>query len=207
MAVTLCSTLVSENISPNCDNPVLSGVENVGIIINRDDINFSEVVKDGVRKNVIKDLYSGIKIGKKGYSIYIPSNTPFNGTKITMSPGTNSNKWNTELAFTVLNNDPDVTKKIIDGLANGTYVAVIQNKYNNSDKASTPSDSVFQVFGVEKGLRATAMENDKYSADTDGGWSVVLTEEGHPTSAHFLYDTTYTATLAQFNNLTTVATS
>ena len=207
MSVTICSTLVSQDIAPNCDNPVLDGAENIGMIINRDDINMAEVVKDGVRKNVIKDLYSGIKVGKKAYSIYIPSNTPFNGTNAKMAKGTNSNKWDSEVHFTVLNNDPDVATNIIAGLANGTYVVVIQNKFNNTDKTSTPSDSVFQVFGFEKGLRAEAIEHQKYSAETDGGWSVIMKEESHPKPEHFLYDTTYTATLAQFNNLTTVATS
>lgn len=205
MSITLCGSLVSENISPSCDNPILTGIESVGIILNRDDVDFANVVKNGTRKNVIEDL--AVKVGKKGYSIYIPSNTPFNGTKITMATGVNSNKFNSEVAFTVLNNDPDVTANIIDGLANGTYVVVIQNKYNNTDKASTPSDSVFQVFGFEKGLRATAIENDKYSADTDGGWSVVLTEELHPKAGHFLYNTDYATTLAQFEALTNVATS
>lgn len=205
MAITLCGSILSQDISPSCDNPILTGVENVGIIVNRDDVDFANVVKSGTRKNVIEDLK--IKVGKKGYSIYIPSNTPFNGTKTSLAQGTNSNKWNSEVAFTVLNNDPDVTSKIIDGLANGTYLVVIQNKYNNADKASTPSDSVFQVFGFEKGLRATAMENDKYSADTDGGWSVVMTETEHPKAAHFLYDTNYATTLAQFEALTNVATS
>lgn len=205
MAVTLCGSLLSENISPSCDNPILTGVENVGMIINRDDIDFTNVVKNGTRKNVIENL--DVKVGKKGYSIYIPSNTPFAGTKISLATGVNSNKFNSEVAFTVLNNDPDVADKIIAGLANGTYVVVIKNKYNNTDKTSTPSDSVFQVFGFEKGLRATALENDKYSADTDGGWSVVLTEELHPKPAHFLYKTDYATTLAQFDALTTVAVS
>lgn len=203
MAFTICSTLLSQTITPSCDNPILTGIESVGVIINRDDIDLGSVVKNATKKNVIETL--AIKSGKKGYQIYIPSNTPFNGTKITMATGANSNKWNSEVAFTVLNNDPDVTSKIIDGLANGTYVVVLQNKYNNTDKTSTPSDSVFQVFGFEKGLRASAIENDKYSADTDGGWSVVLTESEHPKSAHFLYDTDYDTTYTQFEALINVA--
>jgi len=203
MAFTICSTLLSQTITPSCDNPILTGIESVGVIINRDDIDLGSVVKNATKKNVIETL--AIKSGKKGYQIYIPSNTPFNGTKITMATGANSNKWNSEVAFTVLNNDPDVTSKIIDGLANGTYVVVLQNKYNNTDKTSTPSDSVFQVFGFEKGLRASAIENDKYSADTDGGWSVVLTEELHPKAGHFLYNTDYDTTYTQFEALINVA--
>lgn len=203
MAITICGSMIGKDIAPSCDNPILTGIESTGVIVNRDDIDFTNVVKNGSRKNVIESL--PLLTGKKGYSIYIPSNTPFNGTKISLATGVNSNKFNSEVAFTVLNNDPDVTEDIINGLANGTYVVVIRNKYNNTDKASTPSDSVFQIFGYEKGLRASAIENDKYSADTDGGWSVVLTETEHPKSAHFLYDTDYATTLTKFEALTDVA--
>lgn len=203
--VTLCGSILSANISPSCDNPIVNGAEHVGMIVNRDDIDMANVVKNGTRKNVIESL--PIKVGKKGYSIYIPSNTPFAGTKITMATGVNTNKFNSEVGFVVLNNDPDVHRNIIAGLANGTYVVVIQNRYNNSDKTSTPSDSVFEVFGFEKGLRATTLENDKYSADTDGGWNVVLTEELHPTPGFWLYDTNFATTKAQFDALNEIATS
>lgn len=203
MELTLCGSILSKDIKPSCDNPIVNGIENTGIIINREDIDFANVVKNGTRKNVIQDL--AIKAGKRGYWIYIPSNSPFAGTKVTLATGANLNKFNSEVGFVVLNNDPDVANDIIAGLANGTYVVVVKNKYNNSDKTSTPSDSVFEIFGFEKGLRATALENDKYSADTDGGWSVVLTEENHPTPSFWLYNTDYATTEIAFNALTDVA--
>ena len=201
----LCADLLSADITPSCDNPIVNGVEAVGVIINRADIDLANVVYNGTRKNVIESL--PLKAGKKGYAISIPSNTPFAGTNTTMAEGVNTNKFTSNTGFVVLNNDPDVTDKIINGLANGTFVVVIQNKYNNKDKVTTPSDSVHQIYGLEKGLRASALENDKYSADTDGGWNVVLTEKEHPTPAFWLYDTDLATTTAAFEALTDVAAS
>jgi len=201
----LCSDLLSKDITPSCDNPIINGVEATGVIVNREDIDFANVVYNGTRKNVVESL--PLKVGKKGYAISIPSNSPFAGTNTVLATGTNSNKFNSNVGFVVLNNDPDVSSKIIDGLANGTFVVVLQNKYNNKDKATTPSDSVHQIYGMERGLKATQIENDKYSADTDGGYSVVLTEENHPTAAIWLYDTSLAVTTAAFEALTDVATS
>jgi hypothetical protein len=206
MAFTnLCEELISSDIKPSCDNPIVNGVEPIGVIINRSDIDFPNVVYNATRKTVIESL--PLKVGKKGYAISIPSNTPFAGTDTNLTEGTNSNKFTSNVGFVILNNDPDVTEKIIAGLANGTYVVVIQNKYNNKDKATTPSDSVHEVYGMDKGLRASALGNDKYSADTDGGWSVVLTEKEHPTPAYWLYDTDYATTATAFEALTDTATS
>ena len=201
----LCETLLSADIKPSCDNPIVTGVEPIGVIINRNDIDFANIVYNGTRKTVVVDL--PLKVGKKGYAISIPSNTPFAGTDTNLVAGTNSNKFTSNVGFVILNNDPDVTEKVIKGLANGEFVVVIQNKYNNKDKALTPSDSVHEIYGLEKGLKASAMGNDKYSADTDGGWSVVLTETEHPTPAYWFYDTNLVTTETKFEALTDVATS
>lgn len=206
MAFTnLCEKLVEADIKPSCDDPIVTGVEETGVIINRSDIDWGNVVYNGTKKTVVESL--PLKAGKKGYAIYIPSNTPFAGTNTELAEGTNSNKFTSNVGFVVLNNDPDVTEKIIAGLANGTFVVVIQNKYNNKTKAATPSDSVHEIYGLQKGLKATALANDKYSEETDGGWNVVLTEKEHPTPAFWLYDTDYATTLAAFEALTDVATS
>lgn len=206
MAFTnLCEKLIEADIKPSCDNPIVTGVEPIGVIINRADIDMANIVYNGTRKTVVEDL--PLNVGKKGYAISIPSNTPFAGTDTNLVAGTNSNKFTSNVGFVILNNDPDVTEKVIKGLANGEFVVVIQNKYNNKDKALTPSDSVHEIYGLEKGLKASAMGNDKYSADTDGGWSVVLTETEHPTPAYWFYDTDLATTETKFEALTDVATS
>jgi hypothetical protein len=180
-----CDVLISQDIDKNCFDEILAGIESNGIIINRNDVDIDNATTEEGRDNVYTAI--PIKEGKRGYKIYVPANAPFTGTKTTLATGVNRNKFTHEVAFTILDNDPDICKNIIDGLANGTFVIIYENKYNNSHKPLTPSDSKFQVVGMAVGLKATTLENDKYSEDTEGGWNVVLTETGTPKSAYFLY--------------------
>lgn len=131
--------------------------------------------------------------------------TPFTGTKVTMSKGTYRNTFDNEFAMTILDNSPDVCKNVIDGLANGDYVVVFENKYKNLNKTTNKGDSVYQIMGLRQGLNAETIENDKYSEDTDGGWAVLLKETKAPESALFLYKTDMVTTEALFNSLLSTA--
>ena len=71
-------------------------------------------------------------------------------------------------------------------------------------KETNPGDSAFQVYGYYQGLKAAEISNDKYSEDTDGGWSISLTETKVPKSALFLYKTSYETTKAAVDALTSV---
>jgi hypothetical protein len=197
-----CDVLISLDVQQNCTDRIVAGIEPNGVIINRQDVDMDNVEFDAARKNVISAL--PIKTGKRGYSIYVPSNTPFNGTQTAFAAGTNRNTFTNDLAFAIMANDPDVCEKVIDGLANGEFVVVYENKYKNLNKESTPGDSAFQVVGLRQGLKATTLENNKYSEDTEGGWNVVLQETKAPESALFLYAQTLAATRTLFNGLTQI---
>lgn len=102
----------------------------------------------------------------------------------------------------ILGNDPDVCANVIDGLATGEFVCILENKYKNTNKATTPGDSAFQIYGYYQGLKAATLENDKYSEDTEGGWNVVLTETKSPKSALFYFDTDLATTRTKLETLT-----
>jgi hypothetical protein len=196
---SICEFLIKSDIAINCDDPVVAGIEANGVIINRADIDFANVVRDITKKNVINTL--PIKVGKKGYKIYVPGPTPFNNTATTMEKGTNRNKFTNDVGFVILDNDPDVCENVIDALANGEFVIVYENKFKNLNKASTPGDSAFQIVGYYQGLKAETLENNKYSADTEGGWNVLLKELNSPKSGLFLFDTDYATTKVKFDSL------
>lgn len=195
-----CDGLIKSGIEPSCDNPIVGGIEANGIIINRKDIDLAKVVFDKVRKNVIQTL--PLKDGAKAYSIHVPTNKPFTGTTTTLEAGTNRNTFTNNVGFTILDNSPDVCEQVIDGLATGEFVIIYENKYKNLNKETNPGDSTFQIVGYYQGLRATTLENDKYSEDTEGGWNVVLTESKVPKSALFLYNTDLETTRKQVESLT-----
>lgn len=196
----VCDDILKMDIIPSCDDPIMSGLEQEGVIMNRSDVDFAATVFNSTRKNVIETL--AMKTGKKAYKVIVPGKSPFTGTKTSLVTGTYHNSFTNTVSIVVLANDPNVCADIIDGLANGTYVVVLENKHKGLLKAETPGDSAFQVYGYYQGLTATVIDNDKYGEETEGGWAVTLEEQKVPKPALFLYKTSYEATKTAVNTLT-----
>lgn len=196
----LCDDSIRKEIAINCDDPIVPGVEAEGVIVNRADIDFAASKLNKDRKNVIESLV--LKTGKKGYKCIQDGNTPFTGTSVALAVGTYRNTFTNTVNFVVLDNDPDVCADIIDGLANGTFVVILENKHKGTSKATNPGDAAFQVFGWFQGLKANEISDEKYSEDTDGGWAVSLQETKAPKSGMFLYSTSYEATKTMVDSLT-----
>lgn len=196
----VCDDILKKDISPSCDDPVVQGLEQEGVIMNRADVDFAATVFNATRKNVIETL--AMKEKKKAYKVVVPGKTPFTGTTTALATGTYRNSFTNTITLVILANDPDVCADIVDGLANGSYVVVLENKYKGLQKEENPGDAAFQVFGYYQGLTATTIENNKYSEDTEGGWTVTLEEQKAPKSALFLYKTSYEDTKTAINTLT-----
>lgn len=196
----VCDNLIKKDIVPSCDGPIVPGIEQEGVIANRADVDFAATTFNSTRKNVIETL--AMKSGKKAYKIVVYGGTPFTGTNIALATGTYRNTFTNTVNMVVLANSPDVCGDIIDGLANGEFVVVLENKSKDLQKEDNPGDSAFQVYGYYQGLKAAEISNDKYSEDTDGGWLVSLTETKVPKSALFLYKTSYETTKAAVDALT-----
>lgn len=199
----VCDNAIKKDILLNCDDPIVPGVEQEGVIINRSDIDFSTVAFNTTRKNVIETL--ALKSGKKGYKVVVSGSTPFTGTNTALATGTYRNTFINTVNMVILANDPDVCADIIDGLANGEYVVILENKAKNLLKEENPGDSAFQIYGYYQGLKAAEISNDKYSEETEGGWSVSLQETKVPKSALFMYKTDYETTKAAIDTLTSAA--
>ena len=162
----VCDNAIKKDILLNCDDPIVPGVEQEGVIINRSDIDFSTVAFNTTRKNVIETL--ALKSGKKAYKVVVSGSTPFTGTNTALATGTYRNTFTNTVNMVILANDPDVCADIIDGLANGEYVVILENKAKNLLKEENPGDSAFQVYGYYQGLKAAEISNDKYSEETEG---------------------------------------
>ena len=171
----ICPVKISAHIKENCSNPNFGGLEQVGYIINKEDID--AYVRDGA---TISSLV--LKTGAKAYAVQNAQKSPFNGTATSMTSGNAKNTFNRTCVILVPSNDPETSENVIDKLANGSFVVILENQYKN-----TAGDNAFEVFGIDKGLKASAIENDKYAEETDGGWKVTLVEEKTPHSATFLF--------------------
>lgn len=189
-----CQQTISRSIELDCSVPQVAGLEPKGWIINRDDIDFgaSSDVVDGKTDSIV------LKTGKKAYTIAQPTKSPFSGTTTTLEEGTYQNTFTNTLSFVVLNNTPQVIQNIINPLASGQFVVILENKCK--DITGTTGQE-FQLYGWYQGLTATAIEQDKYSEDTEGGWAVTLTESRSPSAASFVFDTDYQTTKTMLDAL------
>lgn len=185
-----CDKLLAKGIAPDCNHPQVGGMEADGVIINYADIDFDASTRNG---NVISTL--ALKSGKKGFEIFQQGNNPFTGSNVAFTAGAMLNKFTKQVNFVVYDHSAECCSKIIDQLANGSFVVVLKNKYAGAD-----SQSKYEVFGFEAGLKQTEGSRDPYSEDTEGGWSIAL-QEVAPTSGLFLYSTSMTATEAAFKAL------
>lgn len=174
-----CDFKIAKNIEFDCDNMSEKGLRTTGYIINYADLNRTQCRRVG---NTIAAL--ALTAGAKGYKIEVPEGSPFNGTLIEAAVGTYRTKWNKTVAFIVLNSGPEVSLNIIDKLANGKFVIVLENKFSGAE-----GKNLFEVYGFEQGLALTAGTRDLNSDDTDGGWSVTLQEKLAASSGLFLWDT------------------
>lgn len=199
MATDICSYLLSGDIAPSCKDYVVPGFEQDGLIMNRDEIDFGAIEFDSARPNVISQL--AMLAGKRAYRVRVLGNTPFTGTATSFVAGTYQNTFTNTVQFLVLDNGPDVCANVIDMLANGKFVMILENTYKSLNKETNKGDSAFQIYGYTQGLAASAIENDKYSEETNGGWLVTMQETKASKSGFFLFKTDYATTKAMFESL------
>ena len=200
MATSVCEFLLARDIAASCSDPVVPGFEQEGIIMNRDEIDFGAITFDTTRSNVISQI--AMLAGKRAYKVRVLGNTPFTGTTTSFVSGTYQNTFTNTVQFVVLDNGPDVCESVIDALANGRFVMILENTFKGLNKESNKGDAAFQIYGYTQGLAASAIENDKYSEDTNGGWLVTLQETKASKSGMFLFKTDYATTKEMFETLT-----
>ena len=193
-----CSSAIARNIEPQCANLISPGLEQVGVIVNLADVN---PVKDG---NFITDI--GLKDGKKGFYIYQMGSQPFGGTKTSLTTGNVFNSFEHTVQFVILDNSPEVCEQIIDQLSNGSFGVIVENKHKRTKvgvdgqgKDIFNQSNRYQCYGFESGLKASSIECDKYSDETNSGWIITLVESKATKSAWFLYAETDEATETAFN--------
>lgn len=176
--MALCDYLISADIAGyDCDNPMVKGAKANGLIINKADINMSGVTYDST--NPFKITALPLATGKTAYDIVQGGKTPYTGTQQELQEGTYQNTITNTIQFVILNHDTTTAQQIF-ALMNGEFVVVLQNNNNT-----------YQVYGLEAGLRASAMVRELYNDDTLSGWLVTMTEESAVKGNLFIDATLY----------------
>ena len=176
--MALCDFIISADIQGyDCENPMVKGAKADGLIINRKDINLSGITYD--TNDPFKITALPLLQGKTAYDIVQGGKTPYTGTQQEMAEGTYQNTITNTVQFVILNQGLATANQVF-ALMNGEFVVVLQN-----------NNGTYQVYGIEAGLRASAMVRELYNDDTLSGWLVTMTEENAVKGNLFIDATLY----------------
>lgn len=172
-----CDFLLQANLTASCKNQSTKGLKNAAVIMNYDDVDWDSIEYDDSNPNLIRNF--NLKSGH-AYRAYVPGKTPYTGTNKALVVGNYKNKYTKQVKLVVLANGAEVCHKVIDQLSNGRFVVILENDFQGESR-----DNTFEFYGLETGLSATELTDDKYSEDTDGGWAVTLEETDALSSGKF----------------------
>lgn len=154
--------LLTANIAPDCNYPIISGVNDRLWIINKDDI--SSFTYNGSNNEIVEGIT--LLSGKSAWTIEGQnfSNEPDYAFTINgFSVG-----YNHSVRVKIFEDTPDV-KQQLNLLARGKYIIIVENNYVNGT-----GNTAFTMYGHDSGLRQTEGTQPKNSAETGGAHDILL---------------------------------
>lgn len=173
----ICETAIMGDIhdSKDCGNQMFSGMEQNAVIINKSDIE--SVTTDPANHRIITSI--NLASGKHGFGIINARNNPYQGTSTTVEVGDYKTTFTRTVSLFVPMDGAKASDKVLDPLANGKFVVILQNQWINDEH-----DNEYQIYGIDKGLKVTSMTQTKY--ENNDYWIVEMQETGVPNSGRFL---------------------
>jgi hypothetical protein len=186
-AFTPCLGVISANIDEDCDSPRVIGYEDTAVIVNRSDIDWTAVTFNSSNKRIVEAF--ALVSGKVPYVIHNPrlSNPSFNGTQTALNADTRN--YTKTLQFYYKGIGGEAAANVVEPLAKGEYVAILQRKDHVGDGS-------FQIFGLQNGIYATEQVQD----ETTGYWLMTMAID-EPYAETSLFNTDYATTKAMFDAL------
>lgn len=187
MAFTPCTSNLAASLASDCDNPRVAGYEAIGLIINRDDVDWANVATLTTNPRIVTDI--DVKTSKTPFVIYNNKNNPlpFNGTNTSYNSDTD--RYDKTLQFYFEGIGGGSSKSVVEPLKGGSYVVILQRK----DHAG---DGSFQIFGFQSGMKATAQVQDEET----GYWLMTMNCSEASAEISF-FDTDYETTKTAFDAL------
>ena len=186
-----CSAALAANISSDCDNPRSKGYEQIGIILNKDDIDLAALVINSSNPRIIETIAA--KTGKTPFVIYNnkANPLPYNGTQTEYNSDTD--QYDKTLQFYYEGIGGQESADVVEPLKGGEYLVILQRKDHRGDGS-------FQVFGYQTGLKATAQVQDEET----GYWLMTMTCS-EPSAEVSFFKTDYSTTKGLFDALVALA--
>ena len=182
---------MAANITSDCSNPRVNGYEQIGLIMNKDDIDLTALVVNANNPRTIETI--AMATGKTPFVIYNNKNNPlpFNGT--TTEYDADADKYNKTVQFYFEGIGSDNAEDVVEPLKGGEYWVILQRKDHTGNGS-------FQVFGYQSGLKATAQVQDEET----GYWLMTMTC-AEPSAEIAFYKTDYATTKTAFDALVALA--
>lgn len=186
-AFTPCVGSLAASITQDCNNPRVNGYEDVALIFNRADIDWAAVTTETDNTRIVKTL--AMLDGKTPFVVYNPkvNPAPFNGTNTAFSQ--DNSKYNKQVQFYFEGIGGAASKDVVEPLANGQYVILLQRKDHRGDGS-------FQLMGYQAGLVAvTQVQNEE-----TGYWDITM-GTSEPSAETAFFNTDYATTKTAFDAL------
>jgi len=190
--MSVCDKLIKRCVAVDCENPMFAGINKTAYIFNKDQI--ASITFDSSNSNIItgitmKSYTSGSDtVSYCGYTVEQLGNQPYNGTQVEMAETNVGNRFTETVSLLVMDHNPDVCKNVVDALASGRFLVIMQNDFVNAD-----GNNKWQVYGSGRGLQAATILREAYG-DNEGAYAVTLTQEGGSKSGVFFYTNSVSAT-------------
>lgn len=194
MAFTPCTNLLAQSLATSCTEPRIKGYEAIGIIINRADIDWANILTDSLNPRIVEAL--SLLATKKAAVIYNSKKTPlpFDGTQTTYNRDSDAYDKVVQFYYEGIGG---AASKAVEALKDGDYVVILERK----SKYNTGS---FQIFGYQKGLSAGNDGGAMVQDEATGYWLVTMATQ-EPWAEVEFKDTSYAATKTAFDALVTGA--
>lgn len=184
MASNLCEKFIKGCISvEDCDNIGYGGVSNTGWIANYADIDTYTYNGNSLATLVMKTEGEGASAETKCFfPMTVMGNQPFQGSNTQLVTGDYGNRFTHNITISILDNSPKLSNEVLDNLANGRFVVILENDFRDENNTNR-----YSIYGLAKGLKATNISRDLY--ENEAAWIVELAEEGNPKSETFVPST------------------
>ena len=169
MAFTPCTSAgVTANIAIDCDKPRIKDYEQIGLLINRADIDWAESIIDASNPRIVNGL--SLLATKKTAIIYNCKKTPlpFDGTQTVYNRDANAYDKTVQFYFEGIGGD--ASKSVVEPLKDADYVLILERK-------SKYGAGSFQVFGWQKGLSAGNEGGAQVQDEATGYWLMTMTTQ------------------------------
>ena len=187
MAFTPCTAAIAANIASSCDTPRIKGYEQLGIIINKADLDLTACTVDAANSRIVTNIV--MATGKNPYALYNNKNNPlpFNGTKTEYQSDSDDYLKTAQFYYEGIGGGK--SKSVVEPLKGGEYLLIIPRKDHSGDGS-------FQVFGFQVGMKA----NTEVQDEETGYWLITMTAN-EPSAEVSFFKTDYATTKTAYDAL------